>query len=163
MFYTRISNKDNLDIIGIGGASYRYDENPIGGDLIFIKEANSSMASLVYWKTQQIQKVAHSSKDAETLNVSKLVDDAVYISRQVEMLLYGYIKGRIPVKLFTDSEPTLESITSSRQVKDKCFEGKVLSYVWLPTKEMIASPINRGNIGPLTDMQTYLHEMDRVK
>ena len=79
------------------------------------------------------------------------------------MLLYGYIKGRIPVKLFTDSEPTLESITSSRQVKDECFEGKVLSYVWLPSKEMIASPINRGNIGPLTDIQTYLHEMDRVK
>ena len=51
MFYTRISNKDNLDIIGIGGASYKYDENPIGGDLIFIKEAKSSTASLVYLKT----------------------------------------------------------------------------------------------------------------
>ena len=67
----------------------------------------------------------------------------MYISRQVEMLLYGYIKGRIPVKLFTDSEPTLESITSSRQVKDKCFEGKVLSYVWLPTKEMIADGLTK--------------------
>ena len=59
------------------------------------------------------------------------------------MLLYGYIKGRIPVKLFTDSEPTLESITSSRQVKDKCLEGEVLSYVWLLTNEMIADCLTK--------------------
>ena len=56
----------------------------------------------MYWKTKQIQKFAHSSKHAETLNVSKSVDDAVYISRQVDMLLYGDVRGRIPVKLFTD-------------------------------------------------------------
>ena len=48
MFYTRISNKDNLDIIGIGGASCKCDEYQIGGDLMFIKEAKSSWASLVY-------------------------------------------------------------------------------------------------------------------
>ena len=35
------------------------------------------------------------------------------------MLLYEDIKERIPVKLFTDSEPTLESIASSRQVERK--------------------------------------------
>ena len=67
----------------------------------------------MYWKTKQIQKVAYFLKDADIINVSKLVDDAIYISRQVEMLLYGYIKVMIPVKLFTESEPTLESIASS--------------------------------------------------
>ena len=53
------------------------------------------------------------------------------------MLLYGDVKGRIPVKLFTDSEPTLESIASSRQMemkqlrmtikelKEKCLEGDI--------------------------------------
>ena len=79
VFYTRIEHKYNLEIIGIGHASYKIYEYPIGGNLIFIKEGNSSGASLVYWKTKQIQKAAHSSKDSETLNVSKLVDDAVYI------------------------------------------------------------------------------------
>ena len=35
------------------------------------------------------------------------------------MLLYRDIKGRILVKVFMDSEPTLESIASSRQVESK--------------------------------------------
>ena len=71
---------------------------------------------------------------------SKLVDDAVYLSRQVKMLMYGDITVQIPIKLFMDSEPALESIASSRHVegkllrmkakklKDKCLEGEVLSY-----------------------------------
>ena len=80
MFYTWIGNRENLEIIWIGDTSYKCDENPIGGDLIFIKEVNSSRASLVYWQTKQIQKVAHSLKDVETLNVSKLVDGTVYLS-----------------------------------------------------------------------------------
>ena len=75
--------------------------------------------------------------------MSRLVDDATYIARQVEMLLYGEIKGRISVKLFTDSEPTLKSIASSRQVeikllriivkkiKERCLEGELSTYARL--------------------------------
>ena len=88
---------ENLEIIGIGDASYKCDKKSVGGDLIFIKEAHSNRASLVYWKTKQIQKVTHSSKDAETLNVSKLLDDAVFLARQLEMLLFGENKGSIVI------------------------------------------------------------------
>ena len=95
---------------------------------------------------RQIKKVSHSSKDVVTLNASKLVDDVVYISSQVEMLLYEDIKGRISVKLFKDSEPTLKSIALSRQVerillrmtikefKENCLEVEVLSYAWFPKR-----------------------------
>ena len=48
IIYTRIGNRDNLEKISIVDALYKYDENLIGGDLIFIKEAVSSRASLVY-------------------------------------------------------------------------------------------------------------------
>ena len=118
--------------------------------MIFIKEADRDRASLIYWKTKQIDRVTYSSKDAETLNVSKLVDDAVFLARQLEILLFGDYKGRIPVKLFTDSEPTLESIASSKQVerkllrmtikdlKDRLLEGDVSSYSWLSTRDMMA-------------------------
>ena len=155
MFYSRIGKKEDLEVIGIGDASYKSDEKSIGGDLIFIKEAHSDRASLVYWKTKQIEKVTHSSKDAETLNVSKLVDDAVFLARQLEMLLFGSYEGRIPVKLFTDSEPSLESVASSRQVemkllrmtvkdlKDRLLQGEVTSYSWLPTKEMMADCLTK--------------------
>jgi len=68
-----------------------------------------------------------------------LIYDAVYISRQVVILLYGDVKGWIPVKLLAYLEPTLESIASSRQeemkqlrmivkeLKEKYLEGKVMS------------------------------------
>ena len=48
-----------------------------------------------------------------------MVDDATFAARQQELLLYGDYKGRIPVKLFTDSESTLELIALSKQVERK--------------------------------------------
>ena len=102
----------------------------------------------MYWKVKLIECVCHSSKDAETLNVSRMVDDATFPARQLEMLVYGDWKRRIPVKLFTDSESTLESIASSKQVerkslrmtaqdlKDQLIKGEVSSYAWLPTGRM---------------------------
>ena len=148
--FSKIGIKEKLEVVGIGDASYKCDEKSIGGNMIFIKEADSDRASLIYWKTKQIDRVTHSSKDAETLNVSKLVDDAVFLVRQLEILLFGDYKGRIPVKLFTDSEPTLESIVSSKQVerkllrmtikdlKDRLLEGDVSLYSWLSTRDMMA-------------------------
>ena len=64
------------------------------------------------------------------------------------MLLFGDYKQRIPVRIFTDSEPTLESIASTKQIerkslrmtvqemKERLIEGDVRSYQWIPTKEM---------------------------
>ena len=49
----------------------------------------------------------------------RMVDDAGLTVRQLELLLYGDISNRIPVYLFTDSESTLESIASSKQIATK--------------------------------------------
>ena len=71
-----------------------------------------------------------------------------YLARQIEMLLFGDYKQRIPVRIFTDSEPTLESIASTKQIerkslrmtvqemKERLIEGDDRSYQWIPTKEM---------------------------
>ena len=53
---------------------------------------------------KQISRVCHSSEDAETLNILKLVDDSVYTTRQLEILLYGDDEKGIKFCLFTDSE-----------------------------------------------------------
>ena len=73
----------------------------------------------IYWKSKTIARVCYSSKDTETINISKMMDDAIYAARQIETLHYGDNKRRIKVRLFTDSEPTLESIASSKQVERK--------------------------------------------
>ena len=87
--------------------------------------------------------------------MTKMVDDATFAARQLELLLYGDYQKRIPVKLFTDSESTLESIASSKQVvnkslrmtvrelKDKLLDGDVLSYAWLPTEHMWADILTK--------------------
>ena len=53
----------------------------------------------------------------DTINIAKMIDDAVYAARQVERLYFGDYRNRIKVRLFTDSEATLESIASSKQIE----------------------------------------------
>ena len=112
--------------------------------------ANKEMtrASPIMWKSKQIERVCQSSKDAETLAMLKMTDEITYISMQIETILYGEYQKRIPVKIYTDSEPLLESIASSKQIdrknlrrvieglKEKLVDGEVMSYQWIPTKEM---------------------------
>ena len=107
------------------------------------------------WKSKQIERVCHSSKDAETHALSKLIDEAVYTGKQVEILLIRDYIMRIPVRLITDSEPMLESIASTWQIerkglrmtvqemKEKLMDGEVKSYQWLSTKEMWADGMTK--------------------
>ena len=80
----------------------------------------------------------------------RLMEDAVNASRQLELLLFGEYRKRIKVRLFTDSESSLESIASSKQIesktlrqtvvdlKERLVDGDVHSFSWLPTQDMMA-------------------------
>ena len=84
-----------------------------------------------------------------------MVDDAVLTSRQLKLLLYGDILQQIPVYLFTDSESTLESIASPKQISTKTLRNvitdikqrlvnkEVNSYAWLPTSSMWADILTK--------------------
>ena len=79
-----------------------------------------------------------------------MVEDSVYAASQLEQMLYGDVLRRIPIRLFTDSESTLESVTSSKQIvtktlrmvimdlKERLLSGEITSIAWLPTKNMWA-------------------------
>ena len=103
----------------------------------------------------------------------KMVDDATYAARQLEVLLYGDYRGRVPVRLFTNSESTLESIASSKQVerkqlrmtvrelKDRLLEGEITSYAWLPTEEMWADVLTKEmKIPPGLDKVLAMNKME---
>ena len=134
--YTHIGNKEDLVIIWIGDASYKQDDRAIEGVILLLANSLFTKASLIYWKSKQIDRVCHSNKDAATLNLIKMVDNAVLTSRQLELLLYGDIMHRIPVYLFTDSESTLESIASSKQITTKTLKtySMTLNKDWLMMK-----------------------------
>ena len=55
----------------------------------------------------------------------KMVDDTVLAARQLELLLYGDIFQRIPVYLYTDSEYTLESRASTKQISTKMLRNGI--------------------------------------
>ena len=108
-----------------------------------------------YWKSKTIPRVCYISKEAETINISKMMDDAIYAARKIDILYYGDYNKIIKVRLFTDSEPTLESIASSRQVERKTLRPTIVdlkkrlvdrdihSYSWLPTQDMLADVLTK--------------------
>merc|ERR1712025_1070376 len=87
--YSRVDDKEILQIIGVVDASYKSDEKSIGGMLVMIADERMTVASAIMWKSKQIERVCHSSKDAETLAMSKLLNEVTYIARQLEILLFG--------------------------------------------------------------------------
>ena len=153
--YGRVGDREDMQVIGMVDASYKSDEKSIGGMLIVLANENMTRASPIMWKSKQIERVCHSSKDAETLAMNKLIDELVYIARQVEILLFGDYRKRMPVRVMTDSEPTLESIASTKQIerkglrmtvqemKEKLLDGEIKSYQWLSTKEMWADGLTK--------------------
>ena len=105
--------------MGVGDASFKVDDKAVGGVILFLSNAAMTHAVPIYWKSKAIARVCYSSKDAETINLVRMMEDAVFASRQLVLLLFGDYKKRIKVRPFTDSESTLESIPSSRQIERK--------------------------------------------
>ena len=148
-------NDEELQVIGIGDASYKWDDKSVGGIILMISNKKNHKSIPVFWKSKQIARSVHSSKDAELLNLAKLVDDSVFLAQQLEILLYGKYEKKIEVKLFTDSEPTLESIASSKPVetkrlrnqvqelKDVLTNGEITSIAWLSTNDMLADGLTK--------------------
>merc|ERR1712115_297351 len=99
--------------------------------------------------------MGHSSKDAETLLMTKMIDELTYMARHVEILLYGDYKKRLNVRILMDSEPTLESIASTKQIerkglrmvvqemKDKLRDGEINLYQWVSTKQIWADGLTK--------------------
>ena len=102
--FSKIAPKEKLMVVGIGDASFKSDDKAIGGVLLFLANEEMMRAVPIYWKSKTIARVCYSSKDAETIHISKMMDDAIFAACQIETLYYGDYKKRIKVRLFTDLE-----------------------------------------------------------
>ena len=81
----------------------------------------------------------------------KLVDDSLNITKQLSLLM----KKKIPLKIFTDSRPLLESIGSSSQIEEKVLrqsiaylkqtleDGEVDEFSWIEGKEIVADVLTK--------------------
>ena len=80
----------------------------------------------IYCKAKSILKVCHSAKAAETRNLVTCKDDSLFFASQVSQLLYGNLCVKIPVAIFTDSIPLLESIGSTKQIEEKMLRMELI-------------------------------------
>ena len=76
--YERIGEREDLIVVGIGDASFKTEEKAVGGVFLFLADSEMTRAAPIYWKAKQIDRVCHSSKDAETLNLLRMVEDSIF-------------------------------------------------------------------------------------
>ena len=69
--FSRIGPKDDLIVVGIGDASFKAEDKAVGGVLLFLSNSSMTRAAPIYWKSKTISRVCYSSKDAQTINISK--------------------------------------------------------------------------------------------
>ena len=67
--YSKVGEKEKLQLIGIVDDSYKNDKKFVGGMMLMIADEKMTKASPVMWKSKHIDRVCHSSKDAETLAI----------------------------------------------------------------------------------------------
>ena len=102
VYYRRVGDRDELQLIGIEYAFFKQDEKVVRVVILLLANKNFKRASPIYWKIKQIERVCHALKNAETLIFNKMVEDAVLAARKIETLLYRSYEKRLPIHLYTD-------------------------------------------------------------
>ena len=153
--FSKVGNVNDLVLHAVGDASYKCDGPSVGGQLVMLGNIRTNKASPLYWKSKQIRHVCHSAKEAETRNIMKLVDTSVYLKEQLSALLFGNVAYTVPLNIYTDSKPLLDSIASTKQVeqrllrntmtdlKRKLEQNLVNGYSWVDTKSMTADILTK--------------------
>ena len=72
--YSNIADKDDLILIGIGDASFKVDEKAVDGVILLLSNTAMPRAVPIFWKSKSIARVCYSSKDTETINMSKMME-----------------------------------------------------------------------------------------
>ena len=93
VYYERVGDRDKLQLIGVRDASIKQDDKAVGGVILLLEDKNCERASPIYWKTKQIERVCPSSINEDTLILNKMVEDAVFAARQIEVFCLGVIRG----------------------------------------------------------------------
>ena len=62
--YSHIGDREDLVIIRLGHASYKEDDKKVGEVILLLANSSFTKASPIYWKSKQVERVCHSSRDA---------------------------------------------------------------------------------------------------
>ena len=166
--FVKIGNREFLSMSGITDATHRMDDKSISGSLVLLGSTEQLTVVPLFWKSKTIQKVCHSAKAAETRSMLKLMEDCQFFAQQIEQLLFGSYRKKIPVNLFSDSKPLLESVGSTHQIddrllrssisdmKDSLYGGEVTSFSWLHGQTEMVSDCLTKECKPNEDLEDII-------
>ena len=63
VYYRRVGDRDELQLIGIEYAFFKQDEKVVRVVILLLANKNFKRASPIYWKLKMIERVCHLSKD----------------------------------------------------------------------------------------------------
>ena len=79
----------------------------------------------IYWKSKTILRVCYSWKDAETIYITKMMEDVAFTGTQAEQIERKTLRLTVV------------------DLKERLVDGDVFSYSWLPTKSMWADMMTK--------------------
>jgi hypothetical protein len=157
VMFRRVGKKEDLMVYGLADGSFKLDDRSVGGDLVILGNKSTLAGVPVYWKLKTIKTICHSAKAVETRSMTRLLDDTQFFTLQLRQLLFGNDEMKsVPIKIFSNSKPLLESIGSIHQIeekllrhditkmKDSLYDGVVTSFSWLDGQhDMIADILTK--------------------
>jgi hypothetical protein len=166
VMFTKMGDIKDLVVFGLTDGSYKLGEKAVGGSLVVLGNRDSLGGVPLYWRSKTLKKVCTSAKAAETHAMTRHLNDVQFFTLQLQQLLAPEAEDKIPIRIFTDSKPLLESIGSIHQVenkllrnniqdmKDMLYEGIVFSFSWLEAEEMLADLFtkDRKNVDDLESL-----------
>ena len=161
----KLMPENKLMIFGETDASYKQGEKSIGRQIVLLGSRKSEKVNMIYWKSKTIDRVCESSKDAEARGLTSIIDTSKLLTSQLEVLLSD--NKKIPIKIYTDNVPVLESIASSMQTKNKYLRNSyavfkqqlefndVELYNWMDGERMIADIMTKDKTSTSSQIKKF--------
>ena len=161
----KLMPENKLMIFGETDALYKQGEKSIGGQIVLLGSRKSEKVNMIYWKSKTIDRVCESSKDAEARGLTSIIDTSKLLTSQLEVLLSD--NKKIPIKIYTDNVPVLESIASSMQTKNKYLRNSyavfkqqlefndVELYNWMDGERMIADIMTKDKTSTSSQIKKF--------
>ena len=164
--YCTIGDPEDLKIVAITDGAYLKVEDKtksVRGMFAFLTNKSESKIVPLMWKGKSIPTVCRSAKDAETRAAEKCMEESIYLASCVKEV-YSGLRGeaQIPVEVWTDSLPLIDSINSTKQVESKLLRplikfmkqmmdaGMVDKLTWCDSRVCVADILTKSG-APLTD------------
>ena len=126
VFYKNIGNPEDCVLYGFTDASFTPGEKATSGQLVLLGNSRNDKVVPLLWKTKLVAKACRSPKDAETITLGTCADLTIFAAQQLEEILTGVKNGnKFKSILFSDSDSSLKSIVSSKQVERRYLRSDV--------------------------------------